>query len=279
MNQRESDQLFNGLQDRILALERKFAGYWTVIDRAMIRNWLRQFDREHIMIALKLLENVDYYDQGRVINGTRQMYIQLSSLEGRDLNKFLFATFTPPGKSGDELLSKYRLANNMRGSKYDRSFIHLSDFTKFFKKVPDEMAVAVRKLQGVVFVDDFVGTGNQAIKCWNTIEGFLTEVDKVYLSVLAGYDEGVKKIENETRLRVIENQRLYESAKVFSSTCGIFTEEQKSILLRYCEIAGEWPEGFGGCQSFVVFYYRIPNNTISALRAQNDRWRGLFLRY
>ncbi|MFQ5821915.1 MAG: hypothetical protein ACE5I5_18150 [Candidatus Heimdallarchaeota archaeon] len=265
----ENNKFFDIHHEDILRLERKFAGYWTGLDKYDIRSWLLQFEMEHRELGLKLLHHVDYYSQSRVIREVRQIHEQILALAGGTLQDTYFASFTPPGKSGDELLPRYRLGSGLRSRRYDQLFVHISGLVDFFDK----------QVQRFVFVDDFIGTGTQAINIWNNIGGFLTEVEDVFLSVIVGFDEGIKNVERETPMKVIVNRRLFEEAKIFSLSNRVFTPDEKIVLRDYCERAGSWPEGYGGCQSIIVFSHRAPNNTISILRCDTPNWRGLFARY
>lgn len=200
------------------------------------------------------------------------------------LNDTLFSSFTTPGKSGDELLPKYRLANNMRSRKYDNFFIHISDLVNFIEE-PElgssaiEEKIEPKKIKNFVLIDDFVGTGSQAVKIWEDIEGFLVNVEEIFLLVIYAFDEGIKNIERETPMKVISNYCLPATRRLFSINNTHFSSEEKIWLKNYCEIAGSWPMGYGDCQSTVVFCHRIPNNTISILRAKTQNWTGLFSRY
>src|SRR5574341_1299580 len=53
--------------ERISDLAHEFSGYVVNITETRIRNWIKQFAPEHQELALKLLENVDYYSHDRTI--------------------------------------------------------------------------------------------------------------------------------------------------------------------------------------------------------------------
>jgi hypothetical protein len=251
-------------------LVQKFRGYWSDIDRYKVIAWIQQFDRDHWELALKLLHKVDYYSPSRVIREFREIHAQLLVTLGRNLNNTYFCSLTPPGKSGDLMLPLYRQASELRHNRYNAMFIHVSDLPQFH----DQSGIRF------VFVDDFIGTGNTVIKYWENLQGFLTNAQEVCLLVLAAYEEGIEKIEQFSSLNIITNRRLSVNEKIFSESCTLFTREEKEILKHYCEISGNsWPEGYGECQSTIVFFHRAPNNTISILRCNTPSWKGLFPRY
>jgi hypothetical protein len=255
---------------KISELEYKFTEYWSGIDKYSIRKWISQFNEEHRGLALKLLQKVDYYNQARVMRSSRALHSQLMEIIDENLGNTYFASFTPPGKSGDEILPRYRLANRLRGSRFDEKFIYVSDLSKF----------ANQENLSFVFLDDFVGSGSQALKIWQNIEGFLTKASDVFLMVMVGYTHGIEHIQRTTPLKVIANRFLSEGAKVFSEENRDFSQGEKEIIKSYCQLTGDsWPEGYGGCQSLIVFFHRVPNNTISILRADTQTWKGLFPRF
>jgi hypothetical protein len=256
--------------NEINELVQKFSGYWIDIDKYRVRAWIKQFDRTHWNLALKLLHNVDYYSQPRVIREFAVIHSQLLATLGDNLNNTYFCSLTPPGKSGDLMLPLYRQASALRHNRYNTMFIHVSDLPKFHGQSGLRF----------VFVDDFVGTGNTVIKNWENLQGFLTNAQELCLLVLVAYEEGIRKIEQFSNLNIITNRRLSVNEKIFSDSCTLFTREEKEILRHYCGISRDhWPEGYGGCQSIIVFFHRAPNNTISILRCNTPSWKGLFPRY
>jgi hypothetical protein len=260
-------------REGILKLETKFGGYRTGIDRYDIRSWIQQFKREHYGLALKLLNSLNYYDQARVIRESELLFSQLKAMNQDIPNETCFASFTPAGHSGDTLLPYYRDGSGLRHHRYDCHFINISDLaSEGFSQT----------INTFVLIDDFVGTGRQALERWENIQSFFYEKDvgEVFLSVLIGYEEAIRKIEEKTNMTVIANQRLSPNDKIFSLNNKIFSPQEKVILREYCRNTGDlWPEGHGECQSNVVFFYRSPNNTISIIRCDMPKWKGLFLRY
>jgi hypothetical protein len=227
-----------------------------------------QFKPEHWELGLKLLTSVDYYTQNRVLGGGVQLHTQSLRVLGHP-NELYFASFSAsPGRSGDEILPKYRLANHLTGASASRKFITLADLPRF---IDDSNAK-------FVFVDDFVGSGKQAVETWKNIVGLVNPHHEVVLAVHVAFQEGLDYIQRETPLQVVCNRILTNVNKIFSSANSPFTADEKTALADYCNLAGEFPAGYQNMQANVVFYYRAPNNCISILRCNSRRWKGLFLR-
>ena len=129
-----------------------------------------------------------------------------------------------------------------------------------------------------ILVDDFVGSGDQAVATWKNIVGLLNSKQRPILAVHVAFKEGIDHILAETRLRVVFNTLLSESNKVFSPENKVLTTTEKEKLLKYCYLADEYPEGYGKMQANISFYYRAPDNCISVLCSNNPRWKGLFPR-
>jgi hypothetical protein len=174
------------------------------------------------------------------------------------------AALTTGGKSGDEILYKYRLANRLKPNK----LITLADLPSFTE---DSSA-------NFIFVDDIIGSGQQVLETWRNIVGLLNPAHRFVLAVHLASKEAIDKIENEQGPRVVCNRVLTERDKIFADTGSPFSTTEKDILLKYCLRAKDWPRGYRNTELAVVFYYRTPDNSISILRSNNSKWRGLFPR-
>lgn len=259
----------------ITRLERRFSSYsLTSIGKTEIRIWLKQFREEHMSIGLRLLESVDFYDPARITKSFRTTHeLLLATINDRSLQRVFFFPFGHAGKSGSALLYHYRTANNIAVGKFKYNFTELTSLTRALRRKEADQAFKL------VFVDDLIGTGNQAIEAWDLIgEIPFPRNSEVFLVTLAGFDRAITQVSEKTDLRIITPRMLSDEDRIFSQTNTCFDDNEKKVLREYCENVGPWPEGFGNSQSLVVFYYRIPNNTISVLRCQDENWIPLFPR-
>jgi len=249
---------------RVSNLEKKFAGHLTTVDAVTIGAWLARFREEHWELGLRLLEKVDYYNQHRILINSRPLHHQALNVLGVSDRPLYVAALTTGGKSGDEILYKYRLANNLKANQ----LITLADLPNFTEEPSATF----------IFVDDLIGSGDQVLDVWKNIVGLLNPSHRVVLAVHLAFKEGIDKIENEQGPPVVCNTILTKQDMIFSESNPYFTSADKEALLRYCTRAKEWPRGYGCVELAVVFYYRTPDNSISILRCNNSRWRGLFPR-
>ena len=251
-----------------------FAGYRHPVTEGRIDRWLNQFDQKDRDIAARTLDCVDFITHEHMTIAFRSILRGLDGWnrdESRRRGKWRFVAFSASsGQSGDSMLHKFRLANNLNGKKYDSLFIYKSELLGNSLGLGDN----------VVFVDDFAGTGRQACEAWAEIEELLPGNPTVYLILVAASVSARTKITNETHLTVIPHIELTNCDNIFSSECGHFTTREKDALLRYCQKGDKHnPRGYGNCGLVIVFAHNCPNNSIPILHAHHHKWEGLFRRY
>jgi hypothetical protein len=179
------------------------------------------------------------------------------------------------GHSQDELVPKYRLASDLRHTRYDPHFIYLSDISKFLNKK------GVKRGITFVFLTDFIGSGKQVSDTWKDILWAVSPENEHILLSICAYDSGIERIREETKDQIsIMTCRTYSNRnRIFARENTEFTPSEKVTLRELCEIAGEYPTGYLDVQSTTVFCFRCPNDSISILWANNENWTGLFKRY
>lgn len=255
--------------DEISDLGRKFSSYFTSISRDDVRIWLRQFQPDHLHIALRLLQAVDFYSPPRITYAYRTAHEQfLATINSDSLEGVTFFPFGHAGKSGSSMSHFYGNANGIHVSK----FKYFSEITRLF----GEGHEAEPKL---VFIDDFIGTGSQAIETWERLREIpFPREARSFLLTLVAFDEAIEKVTDETDLQVITPRVLSEENRLFSPMNRLFSKAEKDILRGYCERVGQSPMGFGNCQALVVFHYKSPDNVVSILRGETEDWKPLFPR-
>lgn len=256
------------------AWQRRFASYRQGVTEQGIIDWLNAFDRGDRDTAARLLDAVEFISAEQIHGAFRSI---LSILPGwhRQANqrkgKFAFVAFsTSAGESGDNMLHQFRLANSLNHREFDSLFIGRSDLLRAGLGADDS----------VVFVDDFVGSGRQAVDAWEKMFQELTaEVGNVYLATIAAYKVGSDEIKAKTRMQLLAHRPLSHRHSLFRDECDYFTSLEKQRILRYCQLASpRHPTGFGNCALAVVLYHQCPNNSLAILHASSQRWDPLFPR-
>lgn len=150
------------------------------------------------------------------------------------------------------------------------------------------------KRKYVIFVEDFVGTGNDAIRKYRKfkleqIANQFPHLSLYYISLI-GTEWGIRKISTNTRLSVICGEVLNDRYKAFNANSLIYEDERKrkkaftafsKYGLKLCdgdpEIDG-YPLGFDDSQLTVVLYDNTPDNTLPVIWYPDKGWLALFKR-
>jgi len=220
------------------------------------------------------LDSVDFFTSEQISAAYRSV---LGSLPGwhrderRRHGSWRFVPFSSSsGESGDSMMHKFRLANNMSGRQYNPLCIYKRDLLKE-ELGPDD---------NVVFVDDFSGSGQQVCDNWPVLKELLPGKPNAYLALVATSARAIDKVGSETDLVVVPHNTLVDSDNIFSPNCRHFTQAEKDVLLNYCtQVDRDEPRGFHDSGLLVVLAHKTPNNSIPILHKRTRRWEGLFRRY
>src|SRR5947207_8778303 len=171
-------------------------GYRHAVNEERIDRWLEQFDAADQDLAARILDSVDFISAGQVTQGFRAI---LGGLTGWSRNEperqgrwRFVALSASAGESGDTMLHRFRMANNLTGRQYTDLFVYKRDLLQE-KLGPGDT---------VLFVDDFAGTGQQVSEHWPELAELLPGNPHAYLGLVAASREARVRIEGETRLGV-----------------------------------------------------------------------------
>ena len=252
----------------------EFARYRYAVTERKIERWLEQFAPIHRDVAARLLDVVDFVAPEQIDAAFRSLLARLNGWdkdERRRSGRWRFVPFSvSAGESGDTMLHAFRVANDLDYKKYNNLFIQKRDL----------LAEGLGASDNVVFVDDFAGTGDQAVRGWQqSIGELLPGRPKAYLVMPVVRQAARRRIAEETDFRVLAHKELHEGDELFNNACSHFSNTEKRALLRYCQRASpQTPRGYGECGLVLVFAHRCPNNTIPILHAAHRDWNGLFPR-
>jgi hypothetical protein len=252
----------------------RFEGYRYGVTDARLSEWLEQFTNGDRETAARVLDVVEFISAEQMHAAFRSLLKRLPGWhqsERKRKGRFVFVAFSrTAGESGDAMLHQFRLANNLNKRAYDSLFIGRSEILR----------AGLRKDDTVVFLDDFVGSGKQAVEAWQTMFQELTaEVGNVYLFTVAAFNKGATRIRDETRIELLAHRQFNNSDSVLHDDCRHFAQHEKDRILHYCKMASpENPWGFGDCGLVVVLSHQCPNNSLAMLHATSQRWEPLFPR-
>lgn len=255
-----------------------FSGFQSDVTASKIHRWIDQFDPNDRDIAARLLDAVEFYSPARIADAFRGVVPRLpgwSADPARRNGRWLFVPYAASGgESGGAMLHSLRRANGLAGARFNSLFPHTANLA----------AADLGPADTVVFVDDFTGSGDQAVGTWQrSIAELLPRRPRTFLVLVAGVegdlDRGIRRIQHETPLVVYPYRRLRSPHDLFAAACTHFTDAEKLSILSYCEKAEpDAPRGYGDCGVVVVMAHGGPNDSLPILHSKKRAFRGLFPR-
>ena len=265
------------------------------ITKTDIEKWFENFQENTEIdtreMASNLLNGFIYYTEDEVKYLCRYAYLQYKQEKVKDfvisgvsvhdaghafeehLKKCVFSHIGKPGESGCFILYYFRQKNKIS--------------TRNFLQRWDELNC---ETESIIFVDDFIGSGDTAIHFWKSdiIQNIIKRLPyaKIYYLALIGLEKGIEKMHSECpEITIICSQVLDREYQVFSDTSYIFPEEKTRELSRKvcqqlgCHLEGEdYALGYKNSEVMVGFHHNIPNNTLPLIWSGNKGWYPIFVR-
>lgn len=259
---------------RIAGWLERFAGYHTHVSQSRINQWFDQFHNDHRDLAARILDAVEFYREDHLAHAYRAVFGRLSGWSrkaSKRQGRWRFVAFSRrSGESGDRMLHTFRRAAGLASDRFNELFIHRSDLLRENLSANDT----------VIFVDDFSGTGTQAVTAWNeSLSELLPGRPRTFLVLVVAIHDAVTYITSNTPIQVRAFRRLRAHDNFFATQCTRFNGTEKAGTLEYCTIADAAnPRGFGACGVLLVLAHRCPNNSLPILHSNNAAFRGLFPR-
>lgn len=258
-----------------------------------VRDWLAQFgDYINQRLMFRILEGLAFYSDDRIRTKLREAH-------GIVRRGLVWHRGKGQRKRGDILISYLDSPGKSGGGRYAKLYADENDV--YYENVVERSklaeVVSQRKgVQAIIFIDDFIGTGESAqayIKRLVEESGeALRKADlKLYFIAVAGFQESQKKIEKvitecDLPIEVHICDPLDSSVRCFGEdSCAFPDEVERLQAMRVAHEHGarvvrENPLGYGDCQTAVVFSESCPNNNLPILWAESSDppWRPLFKR-
>lgn len=252
----------------------RFAGYRVHVSKDRILEWMGQFQAPHRDVAARVLDAVEFFREDQQAHAYQTVFGGLSGWSkviAQRRGRWRFVAFSRhAGESGERMLHTFRTATGLTAERYGELFIHRSDLLRQGLTHDDT----------VVFVDDFAGTGNQAVTAWNeTLGELLPGRPRIFLLLVVATDAAVEQIRQQTPMNVRAFRRLRAHDNFFAPECAHFEENEKASVLGYCNLAeAASPRGYGACGVLLAFAHRCPNNSLPILHSKRVAFRGIFPR-
>lgn len=277
----------------IVQLVNKWVSYkGQTITEDKVRSWIDQFPNlRDQLLMFKILKGVKYYsntfvrERMKEIDGiVKRSFIQKVEKAKFKRSDIIVSYIDGPAKSGAEFARLYA----------DEAKIYVDNVIekgKIFEEVENR-----KDIQAIVFIDDFVGTGQSALEYLTNLKTVLQNIIekrelKIFFIAMVAYYNGWKKLENEIPgigipIETHACEILDESSRCFGEKSSIFSdqnerEEAKKIAIAYGRpIVKKNPLGYGDLEIAVVFERGCPNNSLPILWSEsiNPQWTPLFKR-
>jgi hypothetical protein len=262
------------------------------ISEDRVRAWLEQFGgvREQ-RLMFTLLNKLRFYTDGYIRTKVSEIHSKVTRgtthrIESGKLRRsdILVSYLDNPAKSGAQLARLY----TEEVSIYAANVVEKGKLAEVLKEK--------KEIQVLLFLDDFVGTGNAASTYLKDLDSMIADVVrersiKVVFATVVAAIEGWKQVEQIAEslnmpVQVHCCETLDETARCFSETSGIFSEKDqresaKEIALKYGKLLEkDCPLGYGNLEMAVVFERSCPNNSLPILWSESTtpKWTPLFKR-
>jgi len=262
-----------------------------------VRLWLEQFGKPSKQrVMYKVLQKVYFFSDSVI----REKLNELDSLVREGLTRTLARK---QRKRGDIIVSYY---DHMGKSSSHFAYLFADEAGIYVDNVVAKNDIIDKlsksDIQAIVFIDDFVGTGESAVKYLKEIDQMLVSAlsrnqsgnpTKIVFAVIVANKNGWSKVEKETeklstQIILHKCKTLDESDMVFSEHSKVFKsdidrETARDIALMIGKkLEKDHPLGYGNCELALVFEHTCPNNSLPILWDQSTgkfEWAPLFKRH
>lgn len=253
-----------------------------------VRAWLEQFgDNFNQRLIFDLLKSLKFYSNNLIRTKLKEIYGIITrnlivKIGSRKVNNILISYIDKPGKSGAAYAKLFADENKI-----------YADFV-ISKNSILEKITNTSNVDALIFVDDFIGTGNSSSSYFAQIDKEIWKTIKaknvsVFFLTICGFQNGKKYLQDfvsakEIPLEIYVCDELDDAYKVFSETSQIIKDERiRNKCFNICYPIGsrlvkDNPLGYGDCQALVVFENSCPNNSLPILWSVTKEWRPLFPR-
>lgn len=223
-----------------------------------IKLWLSQFENTEIELAVEILKQIQYYNETVVSRIIGKLAEYLRNILNNDFsNTFFFPLGTSSASSGGIFLYKFKQLLRVSDSAFPQTSVH--DY--------------LDKDVTIVFFDDIIGSGNQAITYYQ--DNLMNRKATYIYIALLGFSKGIERIaQKRLYSKVVVGERLTDSQMAFTDDSNIFEPDLKAKIYHMCKRYGKLlyshPLGYDNSQALIVFSHNTPNNTLPIIWASSN---------
>jgi len=244
----------------------KFYGYEPrAVTPLNLHRWLRQFPPEDRSAALTVLDKVVYFNKKRVVESLLDHNAAIQkTLQDRGLgpDKIAYVHIDTPGSSSSIMMHLLRNKGNLQ--RLPSLILDANDPQKLIEFIQRKKNIAV------VYVDDFLGTGNQFCKSRDFLSGFFPTAQPELLLAPCVCEEAFKQLVKRD-VEVFTSLIHAKADRPLHPNSRILEHASKARLLNINRGLGKQASGFGLLASSVAMFHNSPNNMPLLLRGSLDQ--------
>lgn len=245
---------------------------------SILVKWLENFESNEIPYALSILRNFEFIDSNELLLRLDHLLKALIKNTGNTSDIILFVPFAKYGKSST--LITYPLTHLDRYKKNEDRLIISNNLEKVLSE---------KDITHIVFIDDFVGSGDTFINEFKPIESLIENYnlkDSVYLFCPIIMEKALNKIkEGFPYIKVLSEIRFkYLDSEFSPLTYSTYREDISNLIVNYGNQIPVNPppntyinKGHKNSESLISFFYRTPNNTFPIIWG-DTKWTPLYPR-
>jgi hypothetical protein len=180
------------------------------------------------------------------------------------------------------------------------NFLHVNDLAGLPKPLilgerSEDFGAVLKPLtakQGLIVMEDFVGTGKQAAKVLTKLRAAVPSEWRVLFVPLILLERGVSRLRSVAGVELAPVLVVPEKACISKTPHGDESREASSVRALVMQTASTVTEplddsfddpptdefGYGGCGALIVTAHNAPNNTLPLIHHRSPRWNPLFRR-
>jgi len=248
-------------------LSRKLSDYHPFrVNPSSINKWLSQYDKSDRKLLIKLLKRVIYYSEKDVetfLQRKNEKLLSKLNADGIPNERVIYVTIDETASSSHVMLNKLRDIGRLerKGCK----FIDSQDLLGLNKVVSELGSGAI------VYVDDFVGTGNQFCESRDNIARNIRTVSSNFSEFFLAPCICQEAVEQLNKRGVVpftdrihaHNERILHADNIDQ----YLTQNEKNRLIELSrQIDKKYPLGYKNLATMVVIYRNSPTTTPYILR-------------
>jgi hypothetical protein len=237
--------------------------------------WIKQFPKEDQKLAVQLLDNVFYLSESR----TQEILVDQNAAlmkrlvkAGLTPKKFIYVSVHDAGSSSPVMLNLLRDAAGLE--RLGCRFVDCRDSMRL-NKTMNEVGVGA-----LIYVDDFVGTGNQFCAERDFAAKSFIGTFSEFLIAPSICEEAYYQI-GERGIEAFTGHLHYKAERPLHENSAIFRPEEKERLELACKgVNNKFGLGYQKLATMVVLYRNAPNTVPAVLRGSLNQtpFVGIFPR-